>query len=84
MWSTRTQLGWGAVRYLLRMGKESWTEEGAMMSDPVRGDHPHPLLRHPQRGNRQDDRAPRNVNSNVYRNARSFMMRLERADFEDP
>jgi len=26
------QLGWGAVRYLLRLGEESWTETGAMIS----------------------------------------------------
>jgi len=78
-----TQLGWGAVRYLLRMGEESWTDEGAMMSVQSGEIVPIPFsdILNPDTGKTTVRRV--NVNSDVYRNARSFMLRLERADFED-
>lgn len=78
-----TELGWGAVCYLLRMGEESWMGEGAMMSVqsgeivPV----PFPDLLNAETGKTTVRRV--NVNSDVYRSARSLMIRLERADFED-
>ncbi len=79
-----TQLGWGAVRYLLRMGQESWAEEGAMMSVQSGEIVPIPFsdILNAETGKTTVRRV--NVNSDIYRNARSFMLRLERADFEDP
>ena len=79
-----TQLGWGAVRYLLSMGEETWTDEGAMMSVQSGEIVPIPFsdILNADTGKTTVRRV--NVNSDVYRNARSFMLRLERADFEDP
>ncbi len=78
-----TQLGWGAVRYLLRMGEESWTDEGAMMSVQSGEIVPIPFsdILNPETGKTTVRRV--NVNSDVYRSARSYMIRLERADLED-
>ncbi len=78
-----TQLGWGAVRYLLRMGEETWTDEGAMMSVQSGEIVPIPFsdILNAETGKTTVRRV--NVNSDVYRNARSFMLRLERVDFED-
>jgi len=77
------QLGWGAVRYLLQMGEETWSEEGAMMSVQSGEIVPIPFsdILNPETGKTTVRRV--NVNSDTYRSARSFMIRLERSDFEN-
>jgi len=77
------QLGWGAVRYLLQMGEETWSEEGAMMSVQSGEIVPIPFsdILNADTGKTTVRRV--NVNSDTYRSARSFMIRLERSDFEN-
>jgi len=76
------QLGWGAVRYLLRLGEESWDQPGAMISIQMGEVVPIPL------GSIIDPTTKRmavrwvNVGSDHYRSARSYMIRLEREDLE--
>ena len=76
------QLGWGAVRYLLRIGEERWTETGAMMSVQAGEIVPIPFsdILDPETGRTTVRRV--NMNSDQYRAARSYMTRLERHDFE--
>lgn len=76
------QLGWGAVRYLLEVGEESWAETGAMISIQAGELVPIPFsdILDPETGKTSVRRV--NMNSDQYRSARSFMTRLERHDFE--
>jgi len=77
------QLGWGAVRYLLRIGEESWAETGAMMSVQAGELVPIPFseILDEETGKTAVRRV--NINSDQYRTARSYMLRLERDDFEN-
>jgi len=76
------QLGWGAVRYLLRMDEESWSQAGAMISIQAGELVPIPFsdILDPETGRTAVRRV--NMNSDHYRCARSYMIRLERDDFE--
>lgn len=77
------QLGWGALRYLLQLGEESWHDTGALISLQAGEVVPIPF------DNILDPRTNRtairrvNVTSDRYRSLRAAMTRLERADFED-
>jgi 6-phosphofructokinase 1 len=77
------QLGWGAVRYLLRVGEESWTEKGAMISVQAGEVVPIPFsdILDPKTGKTTIRRV--NINSDQYRAARASMIRLEREDLAD-
>lgn len=77
------ELGWGAVRYLLRIGEESYAEGGAMISIQAGEVVPIPFsdILDPKTGKTSVRRV--NVNSDRYRCARSQMIRLEREDLED-
>jgi 6-phosphofructokinase len=76
------QLGWGAVRYLLRIGEESWTQAGAMITIEAGELVPKPFsdLLNSDTGKTRIRQV--NINSDQYRCARSYMIRLERNDFE--
>ena len=78
------ELGWGAVRYLLCIGEESFgTQQGAMISIQAGEVVPIPFS---DIFDEKTGRAPTrrvNINSDVYRAARANMIRLERKDFED-
>lgn len=74
------QLGWGAVRYLLGIGEESYERGGAMISIQAGDIVPIPFsdILDPKTGKTSVRRV--NVHSDYYRCARSFMTRLERED----
>jgi 6-phosphofructokinase 1 len=78
------ELGWGAVRYLLSLGEESFGGTGAMISIQAGEVVPIPFadILDPKTGKTSVRRV--NVNSDQYRAARAAMIRLERADLEDP
>ncbi|HSV72983.1 MAG TPA: 6-phosphofructokinase [Chthonomonadales bacterium] len=75
-------LGWGASRYLLRLGEEGWGETGALISVQSGEIVPIPFqdILDPQTGRTTVRRV--NMSSDVYRSARSGMVRLEREDLE--
>jgi len=77
------QLGWGAARYLLRLGEESWGDTGALISVQSGEVVPIPFadILDPQTGRTTVRRV--NVNSDVYRSARAGMVRLEREDLSE-
>lgn len=79
------QLGWGAVRYLLGIGEESYgSEPGALISIQAGEVVPIPFS---DIFDAATGRAPTrrvNINSDIYRAARANMIRLERKDFDDP
>ena len=77
------QLGWGAVRFLLSLGEESYAVRGAMMSIQAGEVVPIPFddILNPETGKTTVRRV--NVSSDQYRAARANMIRLERVDFED-
>lgn len=79
-----SQLGWGAVRYLLGIGEDSWGDTGAMISIQDGEVVPIPFsdILDPQTGKTAVRRV--NVHSDQYRFARSLMCRVEKADLEDP
>lgn len=79
------ELGWGAVRYLLRIGEGDYTaEHGALISVQAGEVVPIPFseILDEKLGKTAVRRV--NVNSDLYRAARSNMIRLERKDFESP
>ncbi len=79
------ELGWGAVRYLLGIGEESFgTQQGAMISVQAGEVVPIPFS---DIFDEKTGRAPTrrvNINSDVYRAARANMIRLEKKDLADP
>jgi 6-phosphofructokinase 1 len=77
------QLGWGAVSYLLQSGGKRWTGGGAMISIQAGEVVPIPFsdILDPDTGKTAVRRV--NINSDEYRCASSYMVRLEREDFED-
>ena len=77
------ELGWGAVRYLLGIGEESFgTQQGAMISVQAGEVVPIPFSDILGPDGRATTRRV-NVNSDVYRAARANMIRLEKKDFAD-
>jgi len=76
------QLGWGAVSYLLERGEKRWAGGGAMISIQAGEVVPIPFsdILDPQTGKTAVRRV--NVNSDEYQCARSYMVRLEREDFQ--
>jgi 6-phosphofructokinase 1 len=76
------QLGWGAVRYLLAAGKDSRTGRGAMISIQAGEVVPIRFSDIIDRKTGKTSVRRVNVNSDPYRCARSYMLRLERSDFE--
>ncbi|MBM4031547.1 MAG: 6-phosphofructokinase [Planctomycetes bacterium] len=79
------ELGWGAVRYLLGIGEETFgVQQGALISVQAGEIVPIPFS---DILDEKTGRAPTrlvNINSDVYRAARANMIRLERKDFDDP
>lgn len=79
------ELGWGAVRYLLGIGEESYTaEQGAMISVQAGEVVPIPFSEILDEKTGKTSVRRVNVNSDLYRAARANMIRLERKDFENP
>ncbi|HUT36600.1 MAG TPA: 6-phosphofructokinase [Planctomycetota bacterium] len=78
------ELGWGAVRYLLGIGEESFgTHQGAMISVQAGEVVPIPFS---DILDEKTGRAPTrrvNINSDVYRAARANMIRVEKKDLAD-
>lgn len=77
------QLGWGAVRYLMEIGEQSWSQTGAMISIQAGELVPIPFAAMLDEATGRTAVRRVNVNSDQYRCARSCMIRLERSDFED-
>ncbi|MEW6354909.1 MAG: diphosphate--fructose-6-phosphate 1-phosphotransferase [Planctomycetota bacterium] len=76
------QLGGGAVRYLLGIGEKSWGKGGALIS--MQGGELVPIpfsdILDPKTGKTTVRRV--NINSDQYRLARSFMIRVEEEDLK--
>jgi len=79
-----TQLGWGAVRFLLQIGERNWGQTGAMISVQSGEIVPIPLDKILDLKTGKTDVRRVNVYSDEYAAARSMMTRLERSDLDNP
>jgi 6-phosphofructokinase 1 len=77
------ELGWGAVRYLLRRGEESYADQGAMISVQAGEVVPIPFTEILDAETKRCAVRYVNMNLDAYRAARASMIRLEREDIED-
>jgi len=78
------ELGWGAVRYLLGLGEETWGGGGAMISVQAGEVVPIPFSEILDEKTGKTTIRRVNISSDQYRAARANMIRLEREDLADP